>query len=288
MSGLMSGLHLQRVQELIEARTRLAGTDEMAVSRSATGMALNPNPVESFEDIRFLGQIALSGPQGQPDFEDARYWVREIRENTSDDVRDPSERPDFLLATDDESVRFPYRRVMAINLAEFDPNNQVGETHNFGLTTETDEHTGALVHVFRIRAEGVHRYFFYKAAGGGGLKRFTLRGATGDVFIARESGKFIYIAKPYELRQTPFDGKTIDGIKYTYSSPMRRVARKGMFPNIEEETQVYVQNPREGDEIQANPIPEGLDDVLDPLGNPCKWLAPPGQYKWARMWEAPE
>lgn len=42
-----------------------------------------------------------------------------------------------------------------------------------------------------------------------------------------DTSKEIWVAKPYLLRQTPFDGKTRGGISYTYSTPVKRTASNG-------------------------------------------------------------
>jgi hypothetical protein len=36
----------------------------------------------------------------------------------------------------------------------------------------------------------------------------------------------ILVAKPYKIRQTPFDGKTVGGIEYAYDDPITRTAKR--------------------------------------------------------------
>lgn len=46
----------------------------------------------------------------------------------------------------------------------------------------------------------------------------------------------INVAKPFLLRRTPFDNQTINGVRYDYSSPERRVARTGSGDSLVVET----------------------------------------------------
>ncbi len=57
----------------------------------------------------------------------------------------------------------------------------------------------------------------------------------------------IYVAKPYELRKTPFDGETIGGVTYTYTSSSEREATDG----VDTETQFVTPNYRVDAEIFA-------------------------------------
>ncbi len=41
-----------------------------------------------------------------------------------------------------------------------------------------------------------------------------------------EDGDAVQVAKPFSLRRSEFDGKTIDGIVYTYSATVTRTARR--------------------------------------------------------------
>jgi len=56
------------------------------------------------------------------------------------------------------------------------------------------------------------------------------------------------VAKPYELRRTPFDGETIDGVTYTYISANEREADNGVD---DPETQFITPNYRATAEIFA-------------------------------------
>lgn len=67
------------------------------------------------------------------------------------------------------------------------------------------------------------------AQGGGGslqVKRFALWTTTpvgADYIIVDDgSGNQLKIAKPYLLRQTPFDGNTLDGLTYSYTDGTER------------------------------------------------------------------
>jgi len=69
----------------------------------------------------------------------------------------------------------------------------------------------------------------------------------------------VYVAKPYELRRTPFDGETISGITYTYTSESEREATDG----VDTETQFITPNYVVGNEIYAAKV-QGDTGVDDP------------------------
>lgn len=50
-----------------------------------------------------------------------------------------------------------------------------------------------------------------------------------------EEGRTQYVAKPYLLRQTPFDGETINDVLYTYTTANERVASDESTPVADQE-----------------------------------------------------
>lgn len=91
-----------------------------------------------------------------------------------------------------------------------------------------------------------------------------------------DHGTYIYIAKPFNLRRTPFDGQTINGITYAYTSDFRRTATD-VDGNVEVQlvTPDYVDN----HVIHAMRNVRG-QDVFDVDGKPVKWLQT-DVYQWA-------
>jgi hypothetical protein len=84
-------------------------------------------------------------------------------------------------------------------------------------------------------------------------QQFVITGVDGDYVTAHtlrdghEGAQTIYIAKPYLLRRTPFDGLSRSGITYTYSSHVTRQADDGSST----EDQVVVPGYVAGDVIYA-------------------------------------
>ncbi len=125
----------------------------------------------------FLAQIRYVGPKGEeddPDFPDARYWVREIGDITPqtagrtgpmellldmNKLEEPTEEePDPLRR------HYPVRWVMATNLSEINPTDRDNESHAFGLADDSDD--GAIVTVFDSQnMYGRQSYLFDKAIG---------------------------------------------------------------------------------------------------------------------------
>lgn len=83
----------------------------------------------------------------------------------------------------------------------------------------------------------------------------------GDYLVCEDSAspanEFL-VAKPYELRRTPFDGQTVAGVDYTYVSNSERDADDG----VDQETQFITPDYVSGHEIYAIK-PQGGTGVTD-------------------------
>lgn len=87
--------------------------------------------------------------------------------------------------------------------------------------------------------------------GGAPVQILTLVSHENDYLECEDAGSnTVYVAKPYELRRTPFDGETIGGVEYTYVSASERTASDGASPP-EEETQYITPSYVVGAEIYA-------------------------------------
>jgi hypothetical protein len=86
------------------------------------------------------------------------------------------------------------------------------------------------------------------AGGGGELVQLLYKSSYGDLLICRawsgtvEGNANIYVAKPYLLRRTPFDGKTRNGTGYVYASDTARTATAGGSSITEYVIPYYVVN----------------------------------------------
>ena len=78
-----------------------------------------------------------------------------------------------------------------------------------------------------------------------------------------EGTEDIIVAKPWDLRKSPFDGKTIDGNLYTYGDGSEAQTR-----DVAGEDQLIVPPYRVDDEIFAVCIGEQVGMLLGPVGSP--------------------
>lgn len=90
--------------------------------------------------------------------------------------------------------------------------------------------------------------------GASAILRLTLIAHFDDYLECQDAAlNTIYVAKPYELRRTPFDTLTIDGVTYTYVSESERNAVGG----FDEEAQFITPSYRDGGEIYAVKVKGG-------------------------------
>ena len=112
------------------------------------------------------------------------------------------------------------------------------------------------------------------------VRQFRIEEVRGDFLTCREYnvdaglGTTIYIAKPYCLRQSPFDNKTIAGLTYTYAGSTTRDVTDG----VDTETQIIIpfyQEPTDdydGDIIYAIFGVHGGTGVGDVNEQAIQWL----------------
>ena len=93
-----------------------------------------------------------------------------------------------------------------------------------------------------------------------------------ETWDGETAGSIIYVAKPYLLRQTPFDGETRNSISYVYTDANTRTASKAGESDI---TEVITTSYQIGDIIYAmSPIAGGLAVTITIDGLPVNptWL----------------
>lgn len=86
--------------------------------------------------------------------------------------------------------------------------------------------------------------------------------------LAAATNQTVLVAKPYLLRQTPFDGSSRDGVTYTYTDGTQRSADDGS----ETETQLITPSYVSGDIIYAIRNISGKTDTYDTLSLIIEWL----------------
>jgi hypothetical protein len=129
-----------------------------------------------------------------------------------------------------------------------------------GQTALSERHLNGIV-------EGINRLSGINAptqkqprgkSGGSSVEIMTFVAQFGDYLECENAAlETVYIAKPYELRRSPFDGETISGVTYSYTSNSERDASDG----VDTETQFITPNYVAGAEIYAT-TPNGGTGVV--------------------------
>tara|TARA_Y100000310_G_scaffold344800_1_gene459602 strand:+ start:1957 stop:2772 length:816 start_codon:yes stop_codon:yes gene_type:complete len=101
----------------------------------------------------FLAKITSAGPEGESDYTDARYWIREVVCSSADD--DSRSKPTFVYPEKPSTTNLSQwlqvaRWLTAINLNEFS-----SDAHNLS----TDDTTFVAVY-YKIDQDGIPRYYF--------------------------------------------------------------------------------------------------------------------------------
>lgn len=107
--------------------------------------------------------------------------------------------------------------------------------------------------------------------GGSSVSVFYFVSDEGDYLICEdESENQILVAKPYELRRTPFDGETVNGISYTYTSNSERSADDGedqedqfITPDYVAGGEIYATKPKKGTGVETDDEPPAKVKYLE-------------------------
>lgn len=204
----------------------------------------------------FLARITREGPEGEEDLEGSNYWVREVR------LVDRGENALRFISEKNEAEDRAWLK--AINLAEFRQETPDDETHLLGLTEEQEADDGTIVDVklyMEADENGVtnHRpqWVFFGAVGGGAvLPQFKFKEQFGDYLECvtwdgqNEGEDIVQVAKTHLLRQSEFDGKVRNGIRYEYQTPWERTA----FRDEKGEAQVIISPYVSGDTLEVNTL----------------------------------
>lgn len=224
-------LSAQDANDLMAAANRIQsvrGGSENVASVTDGGIIIEQNPLSAWADQAaditrqtFVGQIASNGPMRssgaplQDDFIDARYWVREVRENTPrDDGVAYAERPILVSRPEELGEIFTpqtLRWIPAVNLAELNLVDPLAEAHALGIMEDDDPDSGALVHVFWLLGPfGAPKYFFSSPIGGAGIKY--------AVIVDRIDDPLSRLLMVHEVRPRFIEDKPWDG-RYAFHGP---------------------------------------------------------------------
>ncbi len=178
--------------------------------------------------MSFYARIVSQGPEGEPDFEDARYWVKEVR------LKDDDDRLTFFNEDDEVEGRL---HVEAVNLAELRQASRGNETHEKGFGDGPAD-DALVVHVFAlIQPDGTPRYMFSEGGGGTITQEAVIVEVRDDLLICTawpvpQEPILFAVAKPWLLRRNPWhQGPDRLGITYEYDpddSQIRIASRDGV------------------------------------------------------------
>ena len=143
----------------------LAAMSGQNVFADKDGILRRPRPMESgsgFQSLSvgFPAQIMDQGPQGEADFTDYRYWVRECSITSDGDPTDPNnDPPHYDFATDGLWV-------VAINTVEINTGTDGKGTHGIRTTVDLIDVPDRVVTVFgfdgtRQDTGEPYRYYFF-------------------------------------------------------------------------------------------------------------------------------
>lgn len=164
----------------------------------ATGLMPTFPPTQNYDhsEVTRLGVVMETGPNGEPDFTDHRYWLAlAIADNNENDATLPTK---IIRAAE------AYRRktIVATNLAE-----AAAESHTVPMGTAV-----VIDRVYDVRARD--RYYFHSGASAS-LQQFRILalGGDGDTLLCRtwdgaeEGTEDVAVLLPHELRKSRYNGK---------------------------------------------------------------------------------
>lgn len=216
----------------------------------------------------FIAKIVDHGPDGQDDYEDARYWVQELFETSP-----PGTTIHDRMVLDNEVViasEYPVRYFTATNLAEY-----VGEEGgSHGLATDGS----VVVDVSMAISESDGAAKFHFTHGGqatGTIEPFRIMFVREDWVYAtrlRTGEDDVKVAKPYSLRRTPWSGTTVRivylNILVTYAYDPMLITSDKRTATIqatgEEFTEIVIPQYRPGTGEIMLAAHVGLDPMISP------------------------
>ena len=218
-------------------------------------------------DQVWFGVTVDAGPAAEADYVDSRYWVQ--RSKLENDENDNTEEAvSFQKYTDGPDYK--YEIITATNLAEARLDADSDDVNLYSHRVQV----GTNVVVLRFLDDGdpsTPRYFFYQTPSN--LQRMRVKGEENDYLRCKtwdgttEGTDTIYVAKPYDLQRTPFDGNTVNSKTYTYRSKNRRevnVSSRTYSETIREEyynnAEIYAEYRPKGDTgVTGTPIIYWID-----------------------------
>lgn len=148
------------------SQTRLdvpaAGTG-VNISSSTAGQQISIEPEDldpAFVRQNFTARIVAGGPNEEPDFPDARYWIREVRLVE----HDPEGEDRARWFNEDEYPDADRVWTDAVNLSEVKQANRGQETHRFAPPSDADDGMIVQVHA-ALQPNDRIRYYFATGSG---------------------------------------------------------------------------------------------------------------------------
>ena len=283
----------------------------------------------------FIAQIVAEGPNGENDFDDARYWVKKCAANNPRSRKPIDYDNAFAQMELDQMVCGAEQKgalgiwIMATNIAEitaapagiittsagsllgsYTPSPIIGGAggglaSGMSRTTRIDGGTHTLpigTYVYaratqdanatptwegKSKGKVPYRRWWFIAYNGLGVQQFKLDTVGNDIVYGytwdgeTAGEELTKIAKPWGLRRTPFDGKTINMIEYSFNDEGKRLAKRGsdselqvVIPPYHKDSLIYaVSNVQGGtDVVHENEPVSWLDLNVDARAWACEFL----------------
>jgi hypothetical protein len=217
-----------------------------------------PKPLRG--DQVWKGIVVDAGPAAEADYTDGRYWIQRSKLENDENDNAASDVSFVELA---DGVDYRYEIITATNLAETRLDADADTVELFSHRVQV----GSPVIVLKYMDEGspgAWRYFFWQQPSD--LQRMRVKSVADDYVRcvtydgSVEGADTINVAKPYDLRRSPFDGNAVNGVTYHYTSENVRTANdsnRTVLQTVREE--YYVDS-----EIYASYRPKGDTGVTSP------------------------
>lgn len=179
------------------------------------GILISPQAVRSYAfgegrlgGDAFLAKLVFSGPEDEPDYDDARYWVLELFEGGENShVDDRLSLEEMIQDPENEDV-YPTRQFTATNLAEWRADPNAVESHALG----TDGSAIVRVHMV-LSPDGTSHFYFRERTPDTGavIVRDILDGQSDVVTVQAVRPVFIDERRVYQISGAAFPMLTWPG-----------------------------------------------------------------------------
>lgn len=192
-------VHPEHINRLSESTEIGLGPGLMAgVTRHGMVVGVEPNLGNwGYVSNSWLGRIIRRGPDSQPDFDDSRYWVREVRWGGDGDPY--TARPTFTSENDNTFRRW----VAAVNIAEYRGSSPAIENHSLVEDYPSNPDDGPLVWVHGMVTKRLRLLHWFSGALGGAVEGYPF--VVIRNFISEDSW-YVEVERIVPNDSDPYDG----------------------------------------------------------------------------------